>query len=339
MITNKLINRYDRRGKMKKQNQAITVMLSTVIAIFLTVGTSNLTAASVAIIFTVCIPFAVIGMISNERQSMIAFIVSALAIFGLTDVKYAVEVVMTFVIPSLILGRLVDSVSEKDDDDRQDPLYMGIIIFILSTIAYIIVAKYMMNIDVLKQLTDTFSNMAKTRLETMPKEQLKLIGDATPEELTNMFRNMIVSLLFVQSCMCVFFTYFLGGSIAKKLTEKNLNRVRMSELYLPGNAVVITFVIYLGVYGLSYMDTSLNVIAIMGNLQIIFNLMFMVQGISVCIYIIKNRIVRGRGGIVFPVILIVTLGVMGGGTLIALLGMLDCIMDFRKIKPKMRKSI
>lgn len=324
---------------MKKQNQTVTVMLMTAVAIFLTLGTTSLTTASMAIVFTVCIPFAIVGMISTEKQSMAAFVVSVLAIFGLTDVRYAMEVVVTFIIPSILVGRLIDSASEKDDEERQEPIYMGIIIFILSTIAYIIVAKYMMNIDVLKQLTDTFSNMAKTRLETMPKEQLKLIGDATPEELTNMFRNMIVSLLFVQSCMCVFFTYFLGGSIAKKLTEKNLNRVRMSELYLPGNAVVITFVIYLGVYGLSYMDTSLNVIAIMGNLQIIFNLMFMVQGISVCIYIIKNRIVRGRGGIVFPVILIVTLGVMGGGTLIALLGMLDCIMDFRKIKPKMRKSI
>ena len=325
---------------MKKQNQVMIVILSTAIAIALTVGTSSITTASIAIIFTVCIPFAVVGMISTEKQSIIAFVVSALAIFGLTDVKYAMEVTMTFVIPSFITGRLVDSVSEKDDDDRQDPLYMGIIIFILSMIAYFIVAKYMMDIDVLKQMTDTFSKIAKTRIETMPKEQLKLIGGVTAVELTDMFRNMIISLMFVQSCMCVFFVYFLGGSIAKRLTEKNLNRVRMSELYLPGNAVVITFIIYLAVFGLSYMETSLNTVAIMGNLQIIFNLMFMIQGISVCIYFIKNRIVKGKGGVIFPIILIVTIGVMGGGTLIALLGMLDCIMDFRKIKiNKMKKSI
>lgn len=325
---------------MKKQNQTVTVILMTAIAIALAVGTTSLTAASAAIIFTVCIPFAIIGMISTEKQSMISFVVSVLAIFGLTDVKYAMEIVVTFVIPSIILGRLVDSVSEKDDEERQEPIYMGIIIFILSTIAYFIIAKYMMNIDVLKQLTDTFAKMSKLRLENMNREQLELIGDATASELTDMFRNMIVSLLFVQSGMCVFFTYFLGGAIAKKITDKNLNRINMSEFYLPGNAVVITFVIYLLVFGLSYTETSLNTMAIMANLQIVFNIMFMMQGISVCIYFIKTRIVQGRGGIVFPVILIVTLGVMGGGTLIALLGMLDCIMDFRKIKPtKMKKSI
>ena len=216
---------------------------------------------------------------------------------------------------------------------------MGIIIFILSTIAYVIIAKYMMNIDVVKQLTDTFAQISKTRLENMPKEQLNILGSVTATELTDMFRNMIVSLLFIQSGICVFFTYFLGGAIAKRITDKNLNRIRMSGFYLPGNAVVITFVIYLAVFGLSYMDTGLNTTVIMGNLQIVFNIMFMMQGISVCIYFIKTRIVQGRGGIIFPVILIVTLGVMGGGTLIALLGMLDCIMDFRKIKPKMRKSI
>lgn len=325
---------------MKKQNQTVTVILMTVIAIALAVGTTSLTTASAVIVFTVCIPFAIVGMISTEKQSMMAFVVSVLAIFGLTDVKYAMEVVVTFVIPSIVLGRLIDSVSEKDDEERQEPIYMGIIIFILSTIAYFIIAKYMMNIDVLKQLTDTFAQMSKVRLDNMTQEQLNVIGDVSAEELTNMFRNLIVSLLFIQAGLCVFFAYFLGGAIAKKITDKDLNRINMSGFYLPGNAVVITFVIYLLVYGLNYMETSLNTIAIMGNLQIVFNIMFMMQGISVCIYFIKTRIVQGRGGIVFPVILIITLGVMGGGTLIALLGMLDCIMDFRKIKSnKMKKSI
>lgn len=325
---------------MNRQNQAVTVTIMTILAIVLTVGTSGLSAASIAIVFTVCIPFAIVGMISTEKQSMIAFVVSAIAIFGLTDVKYAMEIVVTFVIPSILMGRLIDSVSEKEEDERQEPIYMGIIIFILSTIAYFIIAKYMMNIDVLKQLTDTFTKTAKVRLDNMPKEQLKMLGNITVEEFSDMFRNMIVSLLFIQSSICVFFTYFLGGSIAKKLTDKDLNRIRMSRFYLPGNAVVITFLIYLAVFGLSYMETSLNTIAIMGNLQIIFNLMFMMQGISVCIYFIKTRLVQGRGGLIFPVVLIITLGVLGGGTLIALLGMLDCIMDFRKIKPKkMKKSI
>lgn len=325
---------------MNRQNQAVTVTIMTILAIVLTVGTSGLSAASIAIVFTVCIPFAIVGMISTEKQSMIAFVISAIAIFGLTDVKYAMEIVVTFVIPSILVGRLIDSVSEKEEDERQEPIYMGIIIFILSTIAYFVIAKYMMNIDVLKQLTDTFTKTAKVRLDNMPKEQLKMLGNITVEEFSDMFRNMIVSLLFIQSSICVFFTYFLGGSIAKKLVDKDLNRIRMSRFYLPGNAVVITFLIYLAVFGLSYMETSLNTIAIMGNLQIIFNLMFMMQGISVCIYFIKTKLVQGRGGLVFPVILIVTLGVVGGGTLIALLGMLDCIMDFRKIKPKkMKKSI
>lgn len=267
----------------------------TAVAIFLTLGTTSLTTASMAIVFTVCIPFAIVGMISTEKQSMVAFVVSVLAIFGLTDVRYAMEVVVTFIIPSILVGRLIDSASEKDDEERQEPIYMGIIIFILSTIAYVIIAKYMMNIDVVKQLTDTFAQISKTRLENMPKEQLNILGSVTATELTDMFRNMIVSLLFIQSGICVFFTYFLGGAIAKRITDKNLNRIRMSGFYLPGNAVVITFVIYLAVFGLSYMDTGLNTTVIMGNLQIVFNIMFMMQGISVCIYFIKTRIVQGRG--------------------------------------------
>ena len=66
---------------------------------------------------------------------------------------------------------------------------MGIIIFILSTIAYVIIAKYMMNIDVVKQLTDTFAKISKTRLENMPKEQLNVLGDVTSAELTDRFRK------------------------------------------------------------------------------------------------------------------------------------------------------
>ena len=192
---------------MKKQNQTVTVMLMTAVAIFLTLGTTSLTTASMAIVFTVCIPFAIVGMISTEKQSMAAFVVSVLAIFGLTDVRYAMEVVVTFVIPSILVGRLIDSVSEKDDEERQEPIYMGIIIFILSTIAYVIIAKYMMNIDVVKQLTDTFCSNIKDARENMPKEQLNILGSVTATELTDMFRNMIVSLFYSVWNMCILYIF------------------------------------------------------------------------------------------------------------------------------------
>lgn len=325
---------------MKKPNQEVSVIVLIVVAIVLAILTSNFTTASIAIVFTICIPFAVIGMVSTEKQAWLAFIASVLALLSLTDIKYALEVIVSFIMPSIILGKFIEGVKDKDFEERTEPLYMGIIIFILSTIAYFLIAKYIMNIDVLKQLLDSFNKASKLRLDGMTEEQLDLIGNITAVEMTDMIRNLIASILFIQSCICVFLSYYIGGIIADKITDENLRRIRLTEFYLPGNSVVITFAIYVLVFLASYIKLPLNTISIMGNLQIIFNIMFMAQGISVGLYFIKTRIVQRKASIVFPVIIIVTLGIMGGGMLLSMLGMLDCIMDFRKIKTnKSKKSI
>lgn len=323
---------------MKKPNQVVSVTVLTILAIMLAIVTSNFTTASVRIVFTICIPFAVIGMISTEKQAWLVFIASVIALFSLTEVRYAVEVTISFITPSILLGRFVDVVKDRDFEDRNEPLYMGIIIFILSTIAYFIIAKYLLNIDLLKQMIDLFNSSSEMRLENMTKEQLELIGNITVTDMTNMMRNLLVSILFIQSCICVFLSYYLGGLIAENITNKSFRRIRMTEFYLPGNSVVITFVIYVLVYLASYMKLPINTIAIMSNLQLIFNILFILQGISLTMYFIKTRIIQRKSSIIFPMIIIITLGMMGGVMLLSILGMLDCIMDFRKIKTNSTKK-
>lgn len=109
----------------------------------------------------------------------------------------------------------------------------------------------------------------------------------------------------------------------------DLSEIKFKNFYLPGNAIVISFVLYLLVMGISYMKTPLYTDAIFLNLQIVFNFMFIIQGIAVCLYFINKWLKQGIDKKLFIGVLCVSIFGMTG---ISFIGMIDSILDFRKIR-------
>ena len=109
----------------------------------------------------------------------------------------------------------------------------------------------------------------------------------------------------------------------------DFGEIKFRNFYLPGNAIAISFVLYLLMLGLSYMKTPLYTDAIFLNLQIVFNFMFIIQGISVSIYFIKKWLKNGVGKKVFIGAMCVGIFGMTG---ISFIGMIDSILDFRNVR-------
>ena len=74
-----------------------------------------------------------------------------------------------------------------------------------------------------------------------------------------------------------------------------------------------------------YLHTDL----ILLNLQLVFNFMFMIQGISVSIYYLKKWIISRSLKMVLISALVLSIF---GFTIVCFVGMLDSIIDFRRIK-------
>ena len=67
----------------------------------------------------------------------------------------------------------------------------------------------------------------------------------------------------------------------------------------------------------------------MMNLQLVFSLMFIIQGIAVCIYYFRRWVKEGKvTNILFSGITLGLFGVMG----VSFVGMIDSIIDFRKVR-------
>ena len=92
---------------------------------------------------------------------------------------------------------------------------------------------------------------------------------------------------------------------------------------------MISFILYLLMILLSSMKTPLYTEAIFLNLQVVFNFMFIIQGLSVCTYFVKKWLSQGTGKkVLIGVLCVGIFGVTG----ISFIGMVDSILDFRNVR-------
>ena len=77
------------------------------------------------------------------------------------------------------------------------------------------------------------------------------------------------------------------------------------------------------------LNTGLYTDIIMLNIQLIFSVMFLLQGISVSIYYIKEWKKKSPGKIVFAIMAVFLLS---GTMILSFVGMLDSAIDFRKVR-------
>ena len=139
-------------------------------------------------------------------------------------------------------------------------------------------------------------------------------------------------ILFSRAILLAILTYFLAIFTLKKIKRIDLNKlkeIKFSRFYLPGNAVMTSFVLYIVILLLEMFNTPLYTDLILMNLEMIFYILFLIQGVSVAIFFTKKWLRSGQLiKIILGIIAIVLFGVMG----ISILGMVDSIFDFRKVK-------
>ena len=148
-------------------------------------------------------------------------------------------------------------------------------------------------------------------------------------DIVNYINNMLPAILFLQGMIVTFIIYALETFVLRRIRVVNLRLPKFIDFYLPGNAVTASFTIYILVLFMDLIKVNLYTDLIMLNLQLVFNFMFMLQGISVSIYYLKKWIRGGSLKMIFMSLLILSVfGFMG----ISFVGMLDSIIDFRRVR-------
>ena len=135
--------------------------------------------------------------------------------------------------------------------------------------------------------------------------------------------------IFVSPFSLSIIIYSLEIFILKRVRIVNLELPKLLDFYLPGNAISVLFTLYIFVLFMDLINLNLHTDLIMMNLQLVFNFMFMLQGIAVSIYFFKKWIRSGSLKMIFMSALTLSIfGFMG----ISFVGMLDSIIDFRRVR-------
>ena len=275
------------------------------------------------------VPFAIIGTLCERKYAFLSLISTFLVIMFCVDPIYAINICTMNVAPGLIIGSIAKYSINNENSNKFEPIYGGMIAFTVCTIVFFLLSKFIFNIDLMGDLNKLITNVLNEQMNMMEKMNVDLYKNIKIEDIVNLIKSMIPTMLFLQGLFASFITYYLEVFILKRIKLANLQKPTFRDFYLPGNAVSASLILYVVVLLLGFMEIGLYTESIMLNLQMVFNLMFIVQGIAVSIYYARKWLKQGTGkNVIVSGILLGLFGTMG----ISFIGMLDSIIDFRKVR-------
>ena len=275
------------------------------------------------------VPFAIIGTLCERKYAFLSLISTFLVIMFCVDPIYAINICIMNVVPGLIIGNIAKYNINNENSNKFEPIYGGMLAFTVCTIVFFLLSKFIFNIDLMGNLNKLITNVLNEQMNMMEKMNVDLYKNIKVEDIANLIKSMIPTMLFLQGLFASFITYYLEVFILKRIKLANLQKPTFRDFYLPGNAVSASLILYVVVLLLGFMEIGLYTESIMLNLQMVFNLMFIVQGIAVSIYYARKWLKQGTGkNVIVSGILLGLFGTMG----ISFIGMLDSIIDFRKVR-------
>lgn len=279
--------------------------------------------------------FVVIATLSDGKGIFVSIVMVILGLIAFINPIYLLDISLNFIIPGIIIGIITKNVLNYREDNKYNPIFMGTIAFIVGLIAYYLTSKYLFNVNILENFTSEMKTQLSAQIGAIQESvsTLASVSNITEESIIQTVLNIMPLILFLRSIMLAILTYFLAIYTLKKIRKNDLKdklmEIKFSEFYLPGNAVLTSFILYIIIMLLEMLNIPLYTDLILMNLELIFYILFLIQGISVSIFFAKKWLKEAK---IIKLIIGFIIMISWGFMAISILGMIDSIFDFRKIK-------
>lgn len=275
------------------------------------------------------VPYAMISTLTDNKYSFLSLAATFFVLMFAVNPTYSVNICILKVLPAIAIGSIAREHLKQGEVNKFEPIYMGIIANVVCVIIFFLISNAIFGRNILEDFMTVMKEGMTTQFELFKEAGVDLGEGVSVSTMVDFTRNMLPTLLFLIGTILSFITYYIEVFILKKVKIVNLPLPKISDFYLPGNAVTISFLLYMVVLLADIIGINMHTELIMLNLQFVFNFMFMIQGISVCIYFFRKWIRQGAGRMILTYGLILSLlGFMG----VSFVGMLDSIIDFRKVR-------
>lgn len=303
----------------------IIMLLNVYMPIFLVFGT-----------FILPVPVTVLYIRQNYKITLGAVLVSAILIAMLYDPISALTSSILFGSTGITLGYCV-----KHDKKFSTTILLLAIASAISVIINFVVFSSLVNKEGviglvnqnIKMLNESL-NMSKDLYGKMgvPSEQFAQIEKSFSIFTTDFILKLMPAALVIMSFSSAYFNYIITKSILKKL-RYNIKDVKpFNEIYI--NTRVGTIVVLSLIVGILLSKNKITIGEyITSSSQIILQLIFVLDGLAVAWYYLKNKFNMSKMIIVLILIFTATSQI---SIIYMYLGFIDMIVDFRKLDPYRR---
>lgn len=275
------------------------------------------------------VPYAIIGTLTDNKYSILSLIATFFILMFTVNPLYSLSVCIISIIPGIFVGSSIRNKQVNEEFNEFEPIFVGTVVTMICVIVFFFVANIFFKTNILNEFMNIIKESINVQIDIMQKAGMSITEGFKATDIVNYINNMLPTMLFLQSMMIAFIIYALEVFILKRVRIVNLRLPKFTDFYLPGNAVTISFTLYILILFMDLMQVNLHTDLIMLNLQLIFNFMFMLQGIAVSIYYLRKWIKNGSLKMIFMSVLILSIfGFIG----ISFVGMLDSIIDFRRVR-------
>ncbi len=277
---------------------------------------------------SVPVPYAIIATLTDNKYSILSLIATFFILMFTVNPLYSVSVCIMSIVPGIFIGSALRN-NKKEGFNKFEPIYIGTIITMICVIVFFFIGNIVFKTNILEDFMNLVKESVNIQITIMENTGIDLKEGFKALDIVNYINNMLPTMLFLQGMIVAFIIYSLEIFILKRVRIVNLELPKLLDFYLPGNAISVLFTLYIFVLFMDLINLNLHTDLIMMNLQLVFNFMFMLQGIAVSIYFFKKWIRSGSLKMIFMSALTLSIfGFMG----ISFVGMLDSIIDFRRVR-------
>jgi uncharacterized protein YybS (DUF2232 family) len=280
------------------------------------------------------VPVALLFIRHDIKVTIAAIVVSALITATLFNPIQALMSAISFGLTGLTLGYCI----KKDKSSNYTLLLLAVVSLVANILTYALTIFLIQNTTITVFITRTIDELNLVFKDVramysnigMTEEQLKQVDAMMAIFNTDFLINALTAFLILQAAFSAFLNYVTAKAILRRLGYVMKSMTPFTKLYINSLAgALIVMPVPLGVY-LKAKNLPLGA-PILTSGTLLMQYAFLMIGISVAAYFLKNRF-RLSNGVITLIIIFISFNPVFSSMLLYL-GIADMIIDFRKINP------
>ncbi|AKL97349.1 hypothetical protein CACET_c39230 [Clostridium aceticum] len=299
----------------------IEAALMVTITCFFVISTLYIPFLSV-LLFVLPVPFMILSCKYSTSYTVISLVVASLLIGLLTGMLYTVFIFVIIAPIALVMGHYM-----KYEKNPFQVIGVGTAASVFSIFLIIQIISMISGIHIIEEMGRMIGEVLDHQVEMLRAVN---VSSVDIHEAINYFMMILPGLIIIQSIIGAFINYYLAVAIMNRLKFSPYKLDGFEGFKLPGNIVLGSFIIFL----LSLMTRYIEGIdhnSLIANATLIFVVVFFLQGISFMNYVLKKRNFPKFLRIFILILLIFVSPLM---TLVAMIGLLDAMIDMRRIRKR-----